>query len=134
VSHPLVPSDRVEAAVVYGRDGQKLGTIERLMLEKKRQRSWGTKVARRSQELHYPPRAPRFRLHLSALRRREAYRTSWECHGNSELELLAAQALRAGGFLVDSASNFCPRFGVPGRVSVGRFCADASLPNARFGV
>jgi hypothetical protein len=64
----------------------------------------------------------------------EAYRTSWECHGNSELELLAAQALRAGGFLVDSASNFCPRFGVPGHVSVGRFCADASLPNARFGV
>jgi sporulation protein YlmC with PRC-barrel domain len=35
MSHPLVPSDRVEAAVVYGRDGQKLGTIERLMLEKK---------------------------------------------------------------------------------------------------
>jgi sporulation protein YlmC with PRC-barrel domain len=33
--HPLVPSDRVEAATVYGRDGQKIGTIERLMLEKK---------------------------------------------------------------------------------------------------
>jgi len=30
-----VPSDRVEAAAVYGRDGQKIGTIERLMLEKK---------------------------------------------------------------------------------------------------
>lgn len=35
MAHPLVPSDRVEAAAVYGRDGQKIGTIERLMLEKK---------------------------------------------------------------------------------------------------
>ena len=35
MTHPLVPSDRVEAATVYGRDGQKIGTIERLMLEKK---------------------------------------------------------------------------------------------------
>ena len=33
--HPLVPSDRVEAAEVYDRDGRKIGTIERLMLEKK---------------------------------------------------------------------------------------------------
>jgi sporulation protein YlmC with PRC-barrel domain len=33
--HPLVPSDRVEAVAVYGRDGKKIGTIERLMLEKK---------------------------------------------------------------------------------------------------
>ena len=33
--HTLVPSDRVEAATVYGRDGKKIGTIERLMLEKK---------------------------------------------------------------------------------------------------
>jgi hypothetical protein len=33
--HALVPSDRVETAAVYGRDGQKIGTIERLMLEKK---------------------------------------------------------------------------------------------------
>ncbi len=33
--HALVPSDRVEAAAVYGRDGEKIGTIERLMLEKK---------------------------------------------------------------------------------------------------
>jgi hypothetical protein len=32
--HALVPSDRVEAAPVYGRDGQRIGTIERLMLEK----------------------------------------------------------------------------------------------------
>jgi hypothetical protein len=32
--HNLVPSDRVEHATVYGRDGSKLGTIERLMLEK----------------------------------------------------------------------------------------------------
>ena len=30
--HTLVPSDRVEAAAVYGRDDQKIGTIERLML------------------------------------------------------------------------------------------------------
>jgi PRC-barrel domain len=35
MTHPLVPSDRVEAAAVYGRDGRKIGTIERLMLEKK---------------------------------------------------------------------------------------------------
>lgn len=28
-------SDRVETATVYGRDGEKIGTIERLMLEKK---------------------------------------------------------------------------------------------------
>ena len=34
MSHPLVASDRVETAVVYGPDGQKIGTIERLMLEK----------------------------------------------------------------------------------------------------
>ena len=32
--HTLVPSDRVEHANVYGRDGAKLGTIERLMLDK----------------------------------------------------------------------------------------------------
>jgi PRC-barrel domain len=35
MSHPLVPSDLVESAAVYGPDGQKIGTIERLMLEKK---------------------------------------------------------------------------------------------------
>jgi sporulation protein YlmC with PRC-barrel domain len=35
MAHTLVPSDRVEAAAVYGRDGQRIGTIERLMLEKK---------------------------------------------------------------------------------------------------
>jgi PRC-barrel domain protein len=34
--HTLVPSDRVEHATVYGRDGTKLGTIERLMLDKLR--------------------------------------------------------------------------------------------------
>jgi sporulation protein YlmC with PRC-barrel domain len=33
--HALVPSNRVETAAIYGRDGQKIGTIERLMLEKK---------------------------------------------------------------------------------------------------
>ena len=32
--HTLVPSDRVEHANVYGLDGTKLGTIERLMLDK----------------------------------------------------------------------------------------------------
>ena len=32
--HTLVPSDRVEHANVYGQDGAKLGTIERLMLDK----------------------------------------------------------------------------------------------------
>jgi hypothetical protein len=32
--HTLVPSDRVEHVSVYGPDGAKLGTIERLMLEK----------------------------------------------------------------------------------------------------
>jgi hypothetical protein len=32
--HALVPSDRVETAAVYGRDGRKIGTIERLMVEK----------------------------------------------------------------------------------------------------
>ncbi|WGS02493.1 PRC-barrel domain-containing protein [Bradyrhizobium sp. ISRA443] len=32
--HALVPSDRVEHVHVYGRDGAKLGSIERLMLEK----------------------------------------------------------------------------------------------------
>lgn len=35
MQHRLVPSDRVEAAAVYGRDGRKIGTIERLMLEKR---------------------------------------------------------------------------------------------------
>jgi hypothetical protein len=35
MAHPLIPSDRVETAAVYGRDGQKIGIIERLMLEKK---------------------------------------------------------------------------------------------------
>ena len=35
MAHTLVPSDRVETATVYGCDGQKIGTIERLMLEKK---------------------------------------------------------------------------------------------------
>ncbi|MBR1232747.1 PRC-barrel domain-containing protein [Bradyrhizobium sp. AUGA SZCCT0182] len=34
MQHTLVPSDRVEHANVYGRDGAKLGTIERLMLDK----------------------------------------------------------------------------------------------------
>jgi hypothetical protein len=32
--HPLVPSDRVEGTPVYGRNGEKLGCIERLMLDK----------------------------------------------------------------------------------------------------
>jgi PRC-barrel domain len=32
--HTLVPSDRVEAASIYGRDGNKIGKIERLMLDK----------------------------------------------------------------------------------------------------
>ena len=32
--HTMVPSDRVEHVTVYGRDGAKLGTIERLMLDK----------------------------------------------------------------------------------------------------
>jgi sporulation protein YlmC with PRC-barrel domain len=32
--HRLVPSDHVEGAAVYGRDGKKIGTIERLMLDK----------------------------------------------------------------------------------------------------
>lgn len=35
MEHTLVPSDRVEAATVYGRDGQKIGVIERLMIDKK---------------------------------------------------------------------------------------------------
>ena len=34
MTHTLVPSDRVAHALVFGRDGAKLGTIERLMLEK----------------------------------------------------------------------------------------------------
>src|SRR3954469_14145483 len=34
--HTLVPSDRVEHATVYGRGGTRLGTIERLMLDKVR--------------------------------------------------------------------------------------------------
>ena len=32
--HTLVPSDRIERVNVYGRDGTKLGSIERLMLDK----------------------------------------------------------------------------------------------------
>lgn len=32
--HTLIPSDRVEGAPVYGHDGEKIGTIERLMLDK----------------------------------------------------------------------------------------------------
>lgn len=32
--HTLVPSDRVEHVCVFGRDGSKLGSIERLMLDK----------------------------------------------------------------------------------------------------
>jgi hypothetical protein len=32
--HSLVPSDRVEGTPVHGRNGEKLGTIERLMLDK----------------------------------------------------------------------------------------------------
>jgi hypothetical protein len=34
MSHAMVPSDRVENVCVYGRDGGKLGIIERLMLDK----------------------------------------------------------------------------------------------------
>ena len=33
--HTLVPSDQVEGAPVYGSDGAKIGTIERLMLDKR---------------------------------------------------------------------------------------------------
>lgn len=33
--HTLVPSDHVEGAPVYGLDGAKIGTIERLMLDKR---------------------------------------------------------------------------------------------------
>lgn len=32
--HTLVPSDRVEGTPVYSHDGEKVGTIERLMLDK----------------------------------------------------------------------------------------------------
>ena len=32
--HDMVPSDRVEHVAVFGRDGTRLGTIERLMLDK----------------------------------------------------------------------------------------------------
>lgn len=32
--HALIPSDRVEGAFIYGRDGVKIGSIERLMLDK----------------------------------------------------------------------------------------------------
>jgi hypothetical protein len=35
MAHTLVPSDHVETASVYGRGDKKIGTIERLMLEKK---------------------------------------------------------------------------------------------------
>lgn len=35
MAHTLVPSDLVETASVYGRDDKKIGTIERLMLEKR---------------------------------------------------------------------------------------------------
>lgn len=34
MTHTLVPSDRVEGTPVYGRNGEKLGVIERLMLDK----------------------------------------------------------------------------------------------------
>ena len=34
MQHTMVPSDRVEHVAVYGCDGTKLGTIERLMLDK----------------------------------------------------------------------------------------------------
>lgn len=34
MTHTLVPSDRVEGMTVHGRNGEKLGTIERLMLDK----------------------------------------------------------------------------------------------------
>ena len=33
--HTLVPSDHVEGAPVCGSDGAKIGTIERLMLDKR---------------------------------------------------------------------------------------------------
>jgi sporulation protein YlmC with PRC-barrel domain len=34
MTHILVPSDHVAGMTVYARDGEKLGTVERLMLEK----------------------------------------------------------------------------------------------------
>ena len=34
MAHSLVPSDRVEGTPVYGRNDEKLGSIERLMLDK----------------------------------------------------------------------------------------------------
>lgn len=34
MAHSLVPSDRVEGAPVCGRNGEKIGSIERLMLDK----------------------------------------------------------------------------------------------------
>ncbi len=34
MGHSLVPSDRVEGTPVHGHSGEKLGTIERLMLDK----------------------------------------------------------------------------------------------------
>lgn len=35
MAHTLVPGNHVETASLYGRDDMKIGTIERLMLEKK---------------------------------------------------------------------------------------------------
>ena len=34
MNHTMVPRDRVEHVTVFGRDGAKIGTIERLMLDK----------------------------------------------------------------------------------------------------
>jgi hypothetical protein len=35
MAHTLVPGNHVETASLYGRDDKKIGTIERLMLEKR---------------------------------------------------------------------------------------------------
>lgn len=54
MTHNLVPSDRVEGAVVYGADGEKLGFIERLMLDKRSGRV-AYAVLRCSKTLSLPP-------------------------------------------------------------------------------
>jgi hypothetical protein len=64
--HTLIPSDRVETAAVYGRGGQKIGTIERLMLEK-RQRLENDRISN-----SWPPRKPMTCRFTSLVKVREA--------------------------------------------------------------
>src|SRR5271166_1286768 len=111
--HTLVPSDRVEAAPVYDRDGEKIGTIERLMLDKMTGMVAYAVVKSRgflgAGQHHYPVPWNSLKYNVA----RKAYETNLTLEefrsGPSELPGLSASALLE--LRCNAARQACSKFG-----------------------